>query len=50
MPAMEKAFAMKDKLVFMNILVDPEDHVYPMQIKFGAMNDIYLSKSKKTTG
>ncbi len=50
MPAMEKAFAMKDKLVFMNILVDPEEHVYPMQIKFGAMNDMYLSKSKKTTG
>ncbi|EWH08710.1 acetolactate synthase large subunit [Catenovulum agarivorans DS-2] len=42
--AMEKCFAMKDKLVFMDILVDQNEHVYPMQIKFGAMEDMLLSK------
>ncbi len=39
----------RDRLVFMDILIDPEEHVYPMQIKFGAMDDMYLSKTEKTT-
>jgi acetolactate synthase-1/2/3 large subunit len=39
----------KDRLVFMDIIIDPEEHVYPMQIKFGAMDDMYLSKTEKTT-
>jgi len=39
----------KDRLVFMDITIDPEEHVYPMQIKFGAMDDMYLSKTEKTT-
>ncbi|WP_440903569.1 acetolactate synthase 3 large subunit [Catenovulum sp. SX2] len=42
--AMEKCFAMKDKLVFMDILVDQNEHVYPMQVKYGAMDDMLLSK------
>lgn len=42
--AMEKCFAMEDKLVFMDILVDQSEHVYPMQIKFGAMDDMLLGK------
>ncbi|ART80213.1 acetolactate synthase 3 large subunit [Oceanisphaera avium] len=46
--ALEKCFAMKDKLVFMDILIDPEEHVYPMQIKTGAMDDMYLSKTERT--
>lgn len=46
--AMEKAFAMKDRLVFMDIRIDPSVHVYPMQIKFGAMDDMWLSKTEKT--
>ncbi|MGL5708214.1 MAG: acetolactate synthase 3 large subunit [Aeromonas sp.] len=46
--AMEKAFAMKDRLVFMDISVDPDEHVYPMQIKFGAMDEMWLSKTERT--
>ena len=29
---MKEAFAMKDKLVFLDIYVDPMEHVYPMQV------------------
>jgi len=32
----------------MDIAVDPEEHVYPMQIKFGGMNDMFLSKTERT--
>lgn len=45
---MEKAFAMKDKLVFINVYVDPKEHVYPMQIARGSMNDMWLSKTERT--
>jgi acetolactate synthase-1/2/3 large subunit len=48
MPALEKAFAMKDKLVFLNIYVDPDEHVYPMQVPKGSMRDMWLSKSERT--
>ncbi len=41
--AMEKAFAMKDKLVFMDIIVDQHAHVYPMQIKGGKIDDMVLA-------
>ena len=46
--AMKEAFAMKDRLVFMDIRVDEAEHVYPMQIKFGAMNEMWLSKTERT--
>jgi acetolactate synthase-1/2/3 large subunit len=42
------AFALKDKLVFVDVMVDPEEHVYPMAIKGGAMKDMLLSKSERT--
>ncbi|KZY30724.1 MULTISPECIES: acetolactate synthase 3 large subunit [unclassified Oleiphilus] len=45
---MEKAFAMKDRLVFINVYVDPKEHVYPMQIARGSMNDMWLSKTERT--
>ena len=45
---LEKAFAMKDKLVFINVYVDPLEHVYPMQIAKGSMNDMWLSKTERT--
>jgi acetolactate synthase-1/2/3 large subunit len=39
----------KEKLVFMDIYVDPHEHVYPMQIApNGAMNDMWLSKTERT--
>ena len=46
--AMAKCFAAKDRLVFMDIEVDQNEHVYPMQIKFGAMDDMRLSKTERT--
>jgi acetolactate synthase-1/2/3 large subunit len=45
---LEEAFAMKDKLVFVDVLVDPNEHVYPMAIKGGAMKDMVLSKTERT--
>ena len=43
-----EAFAMEDKLVFVDVMVDPEEHVYPMAIKGGAMKDMVLSKTERT--
>ncbi len=45
---MDKAFAMKDRLVFINVYVDPKEHVYPMQIAKGSMKDMWLSKTERT--
>jgi len=45
---LEKALAMKDKLVFVDINVDETEHVYPMQIRGGAMNEMWLSKTEKS--
>ena len=45
---LEKAFAMKDKLVFINVYVDPHEHVYPMQVARGSMKDMWLSKTERT--
>ncbi|WBA81880.1 acetolactate synthase 3 large subunit [Endozoicomonas sp. GU-1] len=46
--AMEEAFCLKDRLVFMDIQVDTSEHVYPMQIKDGNMADMWLSKTERT--
>ena len=43
-----EAFAMKDKLVFIDIAVDQNEHVYPMAIKGGAMSEMFLSKTERT--
>ncbi|MCB1666059.1 MAG: acetolactate synthase 3 large subunit [Pseudomonadales bacterium] len=45
---MEEAFALKDRLVFIDVMVDPMEHVYPMSIKGGAMKDMILSKTERT--
>ena len=46
---MEEAFAMKDKLVFLDIIVDPMENVYPMHVApNGAMKDMWLNKSERT--
>lgn len=48
-PAMIEAFAMKDKLVFLDILIDRMEHVYPMHIApNGSMKDMWLSKNERT--
>jgi acetolactate synthase-1/2/3 large subunit len=46
--AMREAFAMKDRLVFMDIYVDPFEHVYPMQVPRGSMRDMWLTKTERT--
>ena len=38
---------MKDKLVFVDIYVDPYEHVYPMQVARGSMKDMWLSKTER---
>ena len=46
---MEECFALKDKLVFMDIMVDPAEHIYPMLIApNGSMRDMWLSKTERT--
>ena len=48
-PAMREAFSMKDRLVFLDIFVEPHEHVYPMQVApSGAMKDMWLSKTERT--
>ena len=47
-PAMEEAFSLQDRLVFMDIQVDTNEHVYPMQIKDGHMADMWLNKTERT--
>ncbi|MFU8816395.1 MAG: acetolactate synthase 3 large subunit [Pseudomonadales bacterium] len=46
-PVMREAFSdkLKHRTVFVDIWVDPSEHVYPMAIKGGSMRDMYLSKS-----
>jgi acetolactate synthase-1/2/3 large subunit len=46
---MEEAFALKDKLVFLDVMVDPTEHVYPMHVApNGTMADMWLSKTERT--
>jgi len=35
----------KDKLVFLDAWIDPDEHVYPMAVKGGAMNDMVLTRN-----
>lgn len=41
------AFSIKNRLVFVDILVDEKEHVYPMQIRTGAIDDMWLKKGVK---
>jgi acetolactate synthase-1/2/3 large subunit len=46
---MAEAFAMKDRLVFLDIFVDPMEHVYPMHVApNGSMKDMWLSKNERS--
>ncbi|MXP67176.1 acetolactate synthase 3 large subunit [Pantoea sp. Aalb] len=38
----------KGYLVFVDVTIDSNEHVYPMQIQGGAMNDMWLSKIERT--
>ncbi|PSU30893.1 acetolactate synthase 3 large subunit [Photobacterium lutimaris] len=45
---LEKALALKDRLVFIDISVDETEHVYPMLIRGGSMSEMWLSKTERT--
>lgn len=45
---LDKAFAMKDRLVFVDVYVDPNEHVYPMLVApNGSMKDMWIKKNTK---
>ena len=47
--AMDEAFALKDRLVFVDVFIDRMEHVYPMHIApNGSMKDMWLSKNERT--
>jgi acetolactate synthase-1/2/3 large subunit len=47
--ALEDTFGKyNDRLVFLDVAVDPEEHVYPMQVPLGTMRDMWLSKTERT--
>ena len=46
--ALKKAFSMKDRLVFVDVYVDPAEHVYPMLVANNSLEDMWLSKDNKT--
>ncbi len=45
---MKEAMAMTDRLVYMDVYVDPLEHVYPMQIAQQSMRDMWLRKGERT--
>jgi acetolactate synthase-1/2/3 large subunit len=46
---MSECFALKERVVFMDIMVDRSEHVYPMLIApNGSMKDMMLSKTERT--
>ncbi len=46
---LKKAFMQKDKLVFVDVYVDPSEHVYPMLVApNGSLKDMWLDKETKT--
>ena len=45
---MAEAMAITDKSVFINVMVDPKEHVYPMQIAGQTMRDMWLAKGERT--
>lgn len=42
--SLAKAMEMKDKVVLINVEVEENEHVYPMQKKLGAIDDMWLAK------
>jgi len=43
-----EALAQKNRLVFVDVMVDGSEHVYPMQIRGGGMDEMWLSKTERT--
>ncbi|OTG84765.1 acetolactate synthase 3 large subunit [Acinetobacter sp. ANC 4648] len=45
---LEEAMAINDKCVFINVMVDRTEHVYPMLIAGQSLQDMWLSKGERT--
>lgn len=45
---LSQAFNIKDRLVFVDVMVDENEHVYPMQIRTGAIDEMWLKKGVKS--
>ncbi len=43
-----EAMAINDKCVFINVMVDRAEHVYPMQVAGQSMRDMWLAKGERT--
>lgn len=46
--SIDQAMSMKNRLVLLDIRVDATEHVYPMQIKAGGMDEMWLSREVRT--
>ncbi len=46
--AMKECFNLKNKLVFLDVIVDRDEHVYPMLEAGMSMEDMWLDKKTKT--
>jgi len=46
-PKMQQFLDIKDKPVILDVLVDANEHVYPMQIAGGPMNDMWVDKQTR---
>ncbi|MCF8998453.1 acetolactate synthase 3 large subunit [Acinetobacter nectaris] len=44
-----EAMAINDKCVFINVMVEHAEHVYPMQVPGQAMKDMWLAKGERTS-
>lgn len=45
---LKEALAMTDRLVIINVIVDRNEHVYPMQVAGQSMRDMWLAKGERT--
>ncbi|OCG03078.1 acetolactate synthase 3 large subunit [Gilliamella sp. wkB112] len=45
---LKQALSIKDRLVFVDVMTDATEHVYPMQIRGGSMSEMWLSKTERT--
>ena len=45
--SLEYAMSLKDRVVFVDIVIDESEHVYPMHIKGGAIDDMWVRKGEK---
>lgn len=45
---LSEALAVKNRLVFVDITIDGSEHVYPMQVRGGGMDEMWLSKTERT--